>query len=78
MAATGGKEMKLTVLPWKIWAVLVACMIVLVLSAGCAEDRFLTKEQDQEYREACQEYGCTVVPNPVWERIEKALGLPQT
>lgn len=43
------------------------------LVVGCASDRYLTAEQDEEFRQACQQDGCTVIPNPQWLQIEQIL-----
>ena len=66
--------MKRTVLAWWIWSILIFVSIsgVVVLS-GCAEQRFLTKEQDEQFREQCADHGCTLIPTPQWEMIEKVL-----
>lgn len=53
-------------------------MIVLILGillptlAGCATDRFLTQEQDDQMREQCQ-LGCKVIPGPIWNQIIQRL-----
>ena len=45
---------------------------VLVLSTGCTS-RYLTQEQDDEFRAHCEAQGCTVVPNPIMEQIKRLL-----
>ena len=50
---------------------LVAALIAGIV--GCAEQRFLTKEQDAEFRANCEGVGCACMPRPDWERIEQLL-----
>ena len=59
----------------------IVCAVALLLLSlpGCASERFMTKEQDDEMRANCAEHGCTVIPNPVWQQIEQVLrrfGMP--
>jgi hypothetical protein len=68
--------------PWWLDALIellcFACLGALLALAlpGCAEDRWLTKEEDAEMRAACEPVGgCAVIPNPVWKQIQRALGL---
>lgn len=51
--------------------------IALVLGiAGCAEERWLTKEEDAEMRAYCEpQGGCALVPAPIWEQIKRVLKL---
>lgn len=63
-----------TVFPLPLWFVIVAT--ILFSCGGCAEDRWLTKEEDAEMRAACEPVGgCAVIPNPVWKQIKRALGM---
>lgn len=49
--------------------------IVLIYGAlaGCASDRFLTKEEDEGFRAWCPEKDCVVIQAPVWQKIEQML-----
>lgn len=54
----------------------VTAVLIIASLSGCAEDRWLTKEEDAEMRATCEPVGgCAVIPNPVWKQIERALGL---
>lgn len=53
-------------------AVVVAA-VVGVFVPGCAEERWLTKEQDEGIGRMCVEDGCKVIPLPVWEQIKQRL-----
>jgi hypothetical protein len=48
-------------------------IVLVLLVSGCASERYLTAEQDAEFRTNCEPNGCTVLPNPVWQRIEMIL-----
>lgn len=53
-----------------------AAIFALLLLASCAApppERFLTQEQDDEFRARCEQTGCVVVPVPLWQRILEAL-----
>jgi hypothetical protein len=66
-------EVKPVRLAWFLWAVTLAAVLFLGFSlTGCAEQRFMTKEQDEEMRAAC-EVGCEVIPSPLWQQILKLL-----
>ena len=54
-----------------IFAALALAMLLAPLG-GCAE-RILTVEQDAEMKAACDEVGCTVIPNPIWRQMESIL-----
>jgi hypothetical protein len=59
-----------------IWLVTILALIVaLGTLSGCAEDRYLTKEEDAEMRAYCepQPQGCAVLPMHEWKQIEKLL-----
>lgn len=61
-------------LSWWLYLLSVVGIFAGVLAlAGCAETRYLTKEQDDEMRANCEAHGCKVVPNPVWNQIEQLL-----
>ena len=64
-----------TVLAWKLWALLWIAAIAAVLScSGCAADRHLTKEQDEELARFCdQPGGCVVLPGNQWRAIRQLL-----
>jgi len=49
-----------------------AALFVLLLTA-CAQDRYLSAEQDAEMREHCGEIGCAVIRNDQWKILEKLL-----
>ena len=55
-------------------AVVIGALVLLVACTALApeEERFLTKEQDQQYKEACGLHteGCVVIPVPAWNKIE--------
>lgn len=70
-----GQERKpLLIIPALIWLGIVIATIVIALQlSGCAAERFMTQEQDDEMRANCSEHGCTVIPNPVWQQIEAIL-----
>lgn len=56
---------------WYGWAAIVVLVLVIGLFLpGCALDRYLTAEQDEELRQTCEATGCKVVPAPLWEQIE--------
>lgn len=69
---------RLTVLPCLFWAALAFAMILTPLLYGCAEDRYLSKDEDQEMRETCTPHGCMIIPAPVWKQIERALGITES
>lgn len=55
-------------------AILGALALIFIPLSGCAtQERYITAEQDAEFRANCEPHGCTVVPNPVWQRIEQLL-----
>lgn len=59
---------------WWIWALAPMVVVAVLLVVGCAGDRYLTKEQDDEMRAVCeQEGGCAVLPGKQWEMIEQLL-----
>lgn len=66
---------RMTVMPWLFWGALALAMILTPLLYGCADDRYLTKEEDQEMREKCEPHGCMLIPVPAWRLIERALGI---
>lgn len=49
-----------------------ALLLCLAL-AGCATDRYLTKEQDAEFRASCEQTGCAIVPFPVLRTLLERL-----
>lgn len=51
---------------------LLLMLLVLLSALGCAEARYLTKEQDAEMREKCTE-GCVVVPAPLMQEVIRRL-----
>lgn len=67
--------------PWWLDVLLsIGCAFVVAIIiaglVGCAEDRWLTKEEDAEMRAACEPYGgCMLVPNPLWKKIQQLLGM---
>lgn len=48
-------------------------LLLALLLLGCAEDRFLSKEEDEELRQSCEQVECVVVPVPVWLQIMQRL-----
>lgn len=50
-----------------------AILLLALLLLGCAEDRFLSKEEDEELRQSCEQVECVVVPVPVWLQIMQRL-----
>lgn len=53
-------------------------LLVLLVCASCAQlppvqERFLSQEQDEEFRARCADSGCAVVPMPVWREILRRL-----
>lgn len=48
-------------------------LLVLALS-GCANDRYLTSEEDTAMRKACEQ-GCVTIPLPLWEQVRRLLGI---
>lgn len=63
-------------LPLIVWLVVVGLIIAGVVSlSGCAENRYLTKEEDDELRAQCepQPQGCAVMPMHEWLQIEQIL-----
>jgi len=50
-----------------------AVLVAAILLAGCAETRYLTREQDEAMRASCEPQGCRVVPSPAWMQIERIL-----
>ena len=50
-----------------------ATVVLFLIAPGCASDRYLTKEQDEEMRANCEPHSCVVVPAPVWAQIEAML-----
>lgn len=47
-------------------------LIILLLLSGCAT-RYLTPEQDAEFRANCEATGCVVVPVPLMEQLLERL-----
>lgn len=73
----GSRFWSWTLLGWLFVIALVGAALVNL--AGCAEDRYLSKEQDAEMRGLCeQQGGCTVLPTPMWKQIERILGIAGT
>lgn len=56
---------------------LAALAFVLFLGACATQERFMTQEQDDEFRAKCQA-GCVVLPNSLWQQIMQALGMRGT
>jgi hypothetical protein len=52
---------------------IVALAATLLVGCATVEERYLTKEQDDEMRQHCAESGCTVIPNAQWNMIERIL-----
>lgn len=70
--------MKAVRLAWWLWVGAAAGMIALASILGCATERYLSEEQDAQFKAMCEKDGCQVIPSPAWERIEyilKQLGL---
>lgn len=46
-------------------------LLLLVLLGGCAAqpDRYLTQEQDAQMRENCEQDGCVVIPDSVFQEM---------
>lgn len=44
-------------------------LAVILGLTGCATQRFLSAEEDQQMRESCEAQGCTVLPNGVLEQL---------
>jgi hypothetical protein len=65
------------ILPLLFWLASILLLIVMLAGlSGCAEKRWLTKEEDAEMRATCEPVGgCAVIPNPIWKQIERALGM---
>ena len=51
-----------------------ALLLVLLLS-GCATQRYLSEEEDQQMREACDKTGCVTMPVPVFQELLKRRGI---
>ncbi len=66
-----------TIVPLPYWLLLLLAVAMLPIY-GCAEDRWLTKEQGAEFRKTCEKTGCPVIPDPVWDEIKRRLGLTET
>jgi hypothetical protein len=73
--ATATRFWKWTIFGWTTF--LVSVILGLVVLSGCASDRFVTKEQDDEIRKRCEQ-GCAIVPLPAWRQIERALGINES
>lgn len=65
------------ILPLIFWLASIACLLGIVAGlSGCAEDRWLTKEEDAQMRSICEPVGgCALIPNPMWEQIKRVLGI---
>lgn len=50
-----------------------ARLLLCLMLSGCANDRYLTSEQDKELRGVCETEGCVIVPLPQWRLFEKIL-----
>lgn len=54
-------------------------LALLVILSACAQDgaRYLTKEEDQQLRERCEQYdsvgGCAAIPMPLFQRLIQSL-----
>lgn len=60
---------------WRIISLLAFAAILFFSIWGCAETRYLSKEEDDELRTVCEPAGgCAVIPRPVWQKIEQLLG----
>lgn len=46
-----------------------SAILCLALCVSSCATRYLSAEEDAQYKEACEATGCTVVPNPVWAQI---------
>ncbi len=67
-----GKPM--LIIPVLIWlGIIILSITITVQISGCASERFLTQEEDDEMRAHCAEHGCAVIPNPAWQQIEQLL-----
>ena len=45
-------------------------LLLCLCLAGCAQDRYLTAEEDAELRAKCEATNCAIVPMPLWIQIE--------
>lgn len=50
-------------------------LVLLLLLCGCAQDRYLSAEEDQKMREACETAGCITMPVPVFQELLKRRGI---
>lgn len=49
-------------------------LLLAILLTGCAETRYLTKDEDAALRADCQPVGgCVYMPGTVWEQIKAVL-----
>lgn len=60
---------------WVAFAIGISCLGISQASCTLME-RYLTAEQDAEFREKCAETGCVIIPIPLWMRILQALQGP--
>jgi hypothetical protein len=54
-----------------------ARLLLCLLLAGCASERYLSAEEDADMRKACETHGCTIVPTPLWDQLKRALGITE-
>lgn len=41
---------------------------------GCADDRYLTKQEDADMRKNCERVGCAIVPVPIFRQLLDRIG----
>lgn len=57
----------------RVWLAHVTALVLLAAPSGCATERLLTPEQEEEMRKTCAEAGCAVVDKRVWHQIQEIL-----
>jgi hypothetical protein len=68
------KSITVVRLSWYAWGLLALGFILVLIGAGCAtQERFVSDEQDAEFRAKCEEHGCVVLPAQEWAVIERIL-----
>jgi hypothetical protein len=52
----------------------VLVLLLLILMTGCAQpERYLTAEQDAQMRQNCEQDGCVVIPETVFQEMVRRM-----
>lgn len=49
-------------------------LLILLLLTGCAQDRYLSAQEDAQMKADCEPVGgCVYMPSQIWQRIQAIL-----